>query len=89
MAIVLRYSFAQKLVQTSLKNWSTNTSQRANMDIPLATHIIGIWQGFKGYRRKSSTFRLQADVGGLSALTETFFEKTSKFWLRHEVKIYK
>lgn len=59
------------------------------MDIPLATNDIGIRNGFKGYRRKSSTFCPPADVGGLSAFMETFLKKTSKFWLRHEDEIYK
>lgn len=35
------------------------------MDVPLATNNIGIQHGFKGYRRKSSTFCQMADVGGL------------------------
>ena len=48
------------------------------MDIPLATINIGIQHGFKGYRRKSSTFRLQADVGGLSAFMKTFLKKNFK-----------
>lgn len=59
------------------------------MDVPLATNDIGIQQGFKGYRRKSSTFCQTADVDWLSAFIETFFEKTSKFWLRQEDKVYK
>jgi hypothetical protein len=48
------------------------------MDVPLATNDIRILQGFKGYRRKSSTFRLLADVDGLSAFIETFFENNFK-----------
>lgn len=59
------------------------------MDVPLATNDIGIRNGFKGYTRESSTFRLQADVDGLSVLLELFFEKTSKFWLRQEDEVYK
>ena len=38
------------------------------MDIPLAQNHIGIRTGFKGYRRKSSTFSHQADVDGLFVL---------------------
>lgn len=38
------------------------------MDVPLAQNHIGIRSGFKGYRRKSSTFSHQADVDGLFAL---------------------
>lgn len=38
------------------------------MDIPLAQNYIGIRIGFKGYKRKSSTFSHQADVDGLFAL---------------------
>lgn len=37
------------------------------MDLPLATDNIGIRQGFKGYKGKSSTFCPTADVDGLSA----------------------
>lgn len=37
------------------------------MDVPHAANHIGICNGFKGYRRKSSTFCQQADVDGLSA----------------------
>lgn len=59
------------------------------MDIPLATINIGIRNGFKGYTRESSTFRLQADVDGLSAFMDFFLKKTSKFWLRNEGVIYK
>ena len=39
------------------------------MDVPLALNDIGICYGFKGYKRKSSTFSLQTDVVGLSALS--------------------
>ena len=42
------------------------------MDIPLATNDIGIRNGFKGYRRKSSTFCPPADVGGLSAFLKLY-----------------
>ena len=35
------------------------------MDIPLALNHIGIHSGFKGYRRKSSTFCHQTGVVGL------------------------
>ena len=59
------------------------------MDVPLATNNIRILQGFKGYRRKSSTLCQMADVDGLSVFKETFSKKTSKIWLRNEVKIYK
>ena len=38
------------------------------MDVPLALNDIGIRHGLKGYTRKSSTFSLQTDVVGLSAL---------------------
>ena len=38
------------------------------MDVPLALNHIEIRIRFKGYRRKSSTFSLQTDVVGLSAL---------------------
>ena len=38
------------------------------MDIPLVHNDIGIPTGFKGYKRKSSTFNRKADVVGLSAL---------------------
>ena len=38
------------------------------MDVPLALNHIGIFNRFKGYRRKSSTFNQKADVEGLSAL---------------------
>lgn len=77
-------------MQISAKEQDTNPKkQRANMDVPLATNDIRILQGFKGYRRKSSTFRLLADVDGLSVLLELFLEKTSKFWLRKEHEVYK
>ena len=46
----------------------TNVKQRANMDVPLATNYTGIPQGFKGSKRKSSTFCQKADADGLSAL---------------------
>ena len=38
------------------------------MDVPLVLVNIGIQQGFKGYKRKSSTFCYWVDVDGLSAL---------------------
>ena len=38
------------------------------MDVPLALNDIRIRLGLKGYTRKSSTFSLQTDVVGLSAL---------------------
>lgn len=38
------------------------------MDIPLAQNYRGIRNGFKGYRRKSSTFNRKAGVEELSAL---------------------
>lgn len=37
------------------------------MDASLALVNIGIQQGFKGYKRKSSTLDHKVDVGGLSA----------------------
>ncbi len=42
------------------------------MDVPLALNDIGIRYGLKGYNRKSSTFSLQTDVVGLSALIIVF-----------------
>ena len=42
------------------------------MDVPLVLKDIGIRHGLKGYTRKSSTFSLQTDVVGLSALIEIF-----------------
>ena len=42
------------------------------MDVPLVLKDIGIRHGLKGYTRKSSTFGLQTDVVGLSALIEIF-----------------
>lgn len=41
------------------------------MDVPLALNHIGIRSGLKGYKRKFSTFSLQADVVGLSAFLIT------------------
>lgn len=38
------------------------------MDVPLALDHIEIRNGFKEYKRKSSTFNRKADVEGLSAL---------------------
>ena len=38
------------------------------MDIPLAQNYIEILKGFKGYKRKSSTFNRKADVDELFAL---------------------
>lgn len=38
------------------------------MDVPLALHNIGIRQGLKEYKRKSSTISQETDVVGLSAL---------------------
>ena len=37
------------------------------MDVPLALNNIGIRNGLKGYKRKSSTFSQQADVDGFFA----------------------
>ena len=37
------------------------------MDVPLALNDIGIRYGFKGYKRKSSTFSHKAVVDELSA----------------------
>ena len=45
------------------------------MDVPLAINDIGIRNGLKGYKRKSSTFSQQADVVGLSAYISFFFER--------------
>lgn len=42
------------------------------MDVPLALIDIVIRNGLKGYKGKSSTFSLRADVEGLSALIEIF-----------------
>lgn len=44
------------------------------MDIPLAQNHIGIRSGFKGYRRKSSTFNRKADVEGLSMLSNGYID---------------
>lgn len=41
------------------------------MDASLALNHIGIRNGFKGFKRKSSTFSLQTDVVGLSAFLVT------------------
>lgn len=38
------------------------------MDVPLALHNIGIRQGLKDSKRKSSTISQETDVVGLSAL---------------------
>ena len=43
------------------------------MDVPLALNDIGIRSGFKGYKRKSSTFCHQADVVGLFVYYIVFF----------------
>lgn len=40
------------------------------MDVPLAINDIGIRQGLKGYKRKSSTFSQITGVVGLSALVK-------------------
>lgn len=40
------------------------------MDVPLELNHIGIHSGFKGYRRKSSTFNRKADVVGLSVFID-------------------
>jgi len=54
------------------KNVVQIINQRANMDVPLALNHIGIRTGFKGYRRKSSTFNRKADVDGLFAFYATY-----------------
>lgn len=56
-------------MQDCQRNEVLTLRQRANMDIPLATNDIGIQYGFKGYRRKSSTFCTTTGVDGLSALS--------------------
>ena len=40
------------------------------MDVPLELKDIGIRHGFKGYKRKSSTFSPKTDVVGLSAFID-------------------
>ena len=45
------------------------------MDVPLKLNDIGIRIGLQGYKRKSSTFSLMTDVGGLSA----FYKENSLY----------
>ena len=45
------------------------------MDVPLALTDIEVQQGFKGYKRKSSTFCHQTGVVGLSALYELLTDR--------------
>ena len=40
------------------------------MDVPLALNDIGILNGLKGYKRKSSTFSLQTGDVGLSVFID-------------------
>ena len=48
------------------------------MEVPLALYDIGIRIGFKGCRRKSSTFNRKAGVEGLSALYTCMVEQV--YW---------
>jgi len=45
------------------------------MDVPLALNNIEVRYGFKGYKRKSSTFSPKTDVVGLSAYLSMIFFK--------------
>ena len=44
------------------------------MDVPLVLNHIEIRTGFKGYKRKSSTFNRKADVEGIFVLYNGYIE---------------
>jgi len=55
------------------------------MDVPLAINDIGILQGLKRYKRKSSTFSYSADVVGfLYFIANTNFSSYTWFLLEKE-----
>lgn len=58
------------------------------MDVPLALNDIGILEGFKGSKRKSSTIYQQADVEGLSALYTIYYIKSRGLDQLRDVALY-